>query len=109
MAGILEDIKAQLDRCEVRLAKCEAPTMGGMVDQQHSPLGRRGHCEAVRRLVAQGDTRAYITKNKRRHLMTVEALREVMLEDMRGATGPANTQSAEDDVFYRDLMKEVGG
>lgn len=106
MAGILEEIKAQLDRIEVRLAKCEAPLASSMVDQQHSPLTRRKHCEAVRALVAKGDPRAYI--RGKRCLMTGDALREVMLADMQRVAGkPANT--TEDDAFYRNLLEEVGG
>lgn len=102
MGGILEDIKAQLDRIELRLAKCEADG-DGMVDQHHSPLGPRKHCEVVRRLIAEGDSRAQ--KRNKRYLMTADAVRQVRIEEMRTAK-PANT-TAEDDVFYADLMKEV--
>lgn len=104
MGGILEEIKAQLDRIEVRLAKCETPT--GYVDQRNSPLGPRVHCTVVRRLIENGDERAYI--RNRRFYLSSDALRETMLEDMRNAQGPANTQTAEDDAFYADLLKEVG-
>lgn len=51
VGGILEEIKAQLDRIEVRLAKCEGP-VAGMVLHRKSPLGARKHMAAVKRRVA---------------------------------------------------------
>lgn len=106
MGGILEEINAKLDQVLVRLAKCEAPAVSGWVWPRQSPLGPKAHCAAARKLVAEGDPRAYV-KGKR-HLISPEAVQELMLAKM-GESKPANSTSAEDDVFYRDLMKEVRG
>ena len=107
MGGILEEINAKLDRIEARLAKCEAPSMSGWVTPRLSPLGPKAHCKAARRLVAEGDPRAYVKGKK--HLIMPDAVRELVLEAMSAQGKPANSQSAEDDVFYADLLKEVGG
>lgn len=106
MGGILEEISARLARIEARLAKCDGPNVTGWVPPSKSPLGPKAHCAAARRLRDAGDPRAYVKGKK--HLIAPEAVRELMLEQMSSAAGkPAN--SVEDDAFFADLMKEVGG
>lgn len=74
MIGILEQMAAALERIELRLAKCDAPGAEPMVDQQHSALGRRRHCAAVRRRRNGGQHGAEIVGKK--HLLTRAALAE---------------------------------
>lgn len=105
--GLLEDMKAQLDRIEVRLAKCEAPSVSGWVGPRQSPLGPKAHCKAARELRDQGDPRVYVKGKK--HLIMPEAIRELMLANMSKAQPANSTDGADDDVFYADLVKEVGG
>jgi hypothetical protein len=54
------------------VAKLSAGQHSGFVDQTASPLGRRRHIAAARRLVAEGKAGAAIVG--RRHLLTREAL-----------------------------------
>lgn len=104
MGGILEQIQAQLNRIEARLAKCTEAPVGDMVDQRRSPLGPRKHCAAVRRMAAEGDTRAY--KRGKLYMMS----REALLEEMARESIPANAvpESVEDDAFYQQTLAEVG-
>jgi len=101
MDGILERIQQQLERIELRLAKCDMP-LGGFVDQKKSPLGPRKHCEAVRRRLTGDEGGAAIVG--RRHLLTSEALQD----EMRRESIPANTTTAavpaEEDESYRDFV-----
>lgn len=109
MAGILEEIQAQLARIEARLAKCASPSTE-LVDQRQSPLGRRRHCAAVRRLVAEGDGRVAIVGKK--HLMTravlTEELSRVTLEAATvandgGCTDVAAATSGQSDAYRRAI------
>lgn len=75
MGGILERIEARLERLEARLAKTQGDDF---VDQTESELGRRKHCEVVKRLVEAGDKRAAI--RGRRHLLTHSAMVEKLAE-----------------------------
>lgn len=109
MCGILEAIQVQLDRIEARLAKCAAPS-AEMVDQRQSPLGRRRHCAAVRRLAAEGDGRVAIVGKK--HLMTSAALAEELarvtldaaaVANDAGAPGAAPYPPVESDAYQRAL------
>ncbi len=113
--GILESIDARLERIERRLAKCDAPLPSGgeWVDQQKSPLGRRRHCAAVRRMKAEGDARVFV--RGRRHLMAPEALAEELarlsLESPAGAAGASANDAQADEagtgVYGRALQKAL--
>jgi hypothetical protein len=75
--GLLERIDERLERIEARLAKCGPDGVEGQpIEQGKSPLGRRRHCAAVRRMVAAGDGRAFIVGRK--HFLTADALAEEM-------------------------------
>lgn len=102
--GILEQIEARLERIETRLAKC-GPVYGdmGLVDQQHSDLGRRKHCAVVRRRIGEGEDGAFIVG--KRHLLTPEAYRE---ELERENAGKPLDGSSEEDAAYRQLMARIG-
>ncbi len=105
MSGILEQIDARLERIEARLAKCAAePLPGALVDQSRSPLGRRRHCAAVRRMVAEGDARAAVIGRK--HLMTEDALRAEL--SRVSLAPPANDGTpAEASAYQRALDKAL--
>lgn len=60
------------------------------IDQKASPLGRRRHINAVRRLVAEGADGARIIGRK--YLLTAEALEAELSHVTRGKT-PASTQA----------------
>lgn len=108
MAGILELIEQRLGAIEQRLAKCgplPEREMPRWVDQRHSPLRSRKHCAATRRLVAEGDPRAFV--NGRRHLMTEEAVAEEMARLTPPApAGEALPSSAS--TYDRALAKALG-
>lgn len=59
---------------EIAFAETVARAEGGWIGQKHSPLGRLGHIEAVRRRVSDGRGDAAIYG--RLHLLTVDALAE---------------------------------
>lgn len=103
--GILEQIEARLERIEARLAKC-GPVRGSgtFVDQRSSPLGRRRHCAAARRLIAEGDGRAFISG--RRHLLTEDAVAE---ELARLSLVPANEAEGESESAYERAMARALG
>jgi hypothetical protein len=104
VGGILEEIKAQLDRMEARLAKCAAPEAGELVDQRNSPLGRRRHCAAVRRLRAEGDQRVYV--KGRLHMMTRDAVQEELARVSLPALPAANDLEA-DGAYARAMQKAL--
>lgn len=66
-----------------------------MVDQAHSPLGRRRHIAAVRQLLAKGDPRA--AKVGRKYLLRRDALDDVLRELGR----------PREDDGERELMREL--
>lgn len=108
MTGLLETIDARLARIEARLAKCEperSPGDGDPIDQQHSALGRRRHCAAVRRMRAAGDARAFIVG--RRHLMTRELYHEELAR-VSLAPPAANDSQSEASTYQRALDKALG-
>lgn len=105
-AGILERIEARLERLEARLDAAD----DGWVDQTKSPLGRRRHCAAVRRLVESRDARAAI--RGRAHLMTRELLAEQLAALSVPKPGAAVNDIVPDDdeergAYYRALNKAL--
>ncbi len=64
-------LRAQADEWE-RIAAEERQQRSDWPDQQTSPLGRKRHCAAVRRLIAEGSPGA--AKVGRRHLLSPEEL-----------------------------------
>ncbi|MGC4088659.1 MAG: hypothetical protein QM756_12325 [Polyangiaceae bacterium] len=73
LAPLLGALEPLLDAVADRVVrKLTEGQQADMVDQTHSPLGRRRHCNAVRRRVAAGEAGAAVVG--RRHLLTREAL-----------------------------------
>lgn len=103
MGGILEQIQAQLNRIEARLAKCTDPP-GGMVGQRKSPLGSRKHMAAVKRRVAEAEARGVApielgaAIDGDRFYLTQEALADELGERTRAslARGKGGAQVAND-------------
>lgn len=69
-AEFLRELAREVARAVV--AELRAGELPSMLDQVGSPLGRRRHITAVRRLVAEGKPGAAVVG--RRHLLTREAL-----------------------------------
>lgn len=59
---------------ELAFAEIAARAEAGWISQKHSPLGRHGHIEAVRRRLREGKSGVGIYG--RLHLLTVDALAE---------------------------------
>lgn len=105
MTGLLERIDQRLERIEQRLAKCEPEARAGEpIDQQHSALGRRRHCAAVRRRMGEGDARAF--KVGRKHLMMPELYAEELAR-VSTAPAPANDAPSEQSTYQRALAKAL--
>src|SRR4030095_10283982 len=99
--GILERGEALLKTINQKLESGEL--IGGYVDQSRSPLGKK-HCKVVRRRLAEGKDGA--AKIGRVHILSHEALKEeLQRESSSDLTFP---HPADNDDFYRDLMKKVG-
>ena len=105
MGGILEQIQAQLNRIEARLAKTDGEDM---VDQSRSDLGPRVHCEVARRLIAAGDQRA--VRRSRKYLMTRSAIAEALAERALPKARPANDDVAlpdEEQSAYQQALRKA--
>lgn len=89
-----------LEEAVAQLAKALAPAIAaevvaqlragetpGMVDQSTSPLGRRRHIAAVRRMVAAGDPGA--AQVGRRYLLTTDAVQVELSRMSRKPKAPA--------------------
>ncbi len=97
MASDIRDIKAAL-----ALAKCAAPPIE-MVDQQHSALGRRRHCAAVRRRRAEGAGGAEIVGKK--HLLTRAALAEELARCSQTSSRANDIEPTDgNDAYHRAMM-----
>lgn len=103
--GLLESVKSLLESINAKLDSGEL--IGGYVNQEQSPLGRRKHCKAVRRRLAAGEDGA--ARIDRVHLLSRDALKE---ELRRESLSPTLTfphpEDKEEADFHASLMKEVG-
>jgi hypothetical protein len=120
VGGILEQIQAQLNRIEARLAKCTDPP-GGMVGQRRSPLGARKHIAAVKRRVAEAVERGVspielgAAIDGEKYYLTQGSLDEelgertrVSLARVKGAAPAANDtddSAEEEDAAYRAALE----
>lgn len=114
MGGILEQIQAQLDRIEAKLAKCAGPS-GDMVSQRQSPLGGRKHIAAVKRRAAEAEARGIpplelgAAIDGERYYLSPQALGEELSERTRAslskATAPVANDTDEDAAYRRSLER----
>jgi hypothetical protein len=122
VGGILEQIQAQLNRIEARLAKCTEPP-GGMVGQRRSPLGARKHMAAVKRRVAEAIERGILpielgaAIDGEKYYLTQASLAEELGERTRASLGrvkgvsrvandtAASAVTDEEDAAYRAALE----
>jgi hypothetical protein len=95
------------DRVAARVAERLRAGEPGMIDQSASPLGRRRHCAAVRRLVARGEPGAAIVG--RRHLLSREALADALARCGKAAAAPVQQGGGVRDELERELRMVKGG
>lgn len=101
LARVLRVAADELDR----IAAEESLSRSDWIGQAESPLGRKRHCAAVRRLVAEGNPGAAIVG--RRHLLAPDALSDALGEVSRPKSkAPAET-SPEERLAAR--LRLVGG
>lgn len=91
------------DRIAARLHARQHDVAPGMIEQVSSPLGRRRHCAAVRRRVAEGKPGASIVG--RRYLLSTEALQDELAR-LSGAKVAAPSGSSGGDV-REELRREL--
>jgi hypothetical protein len=104
MNGILEQMASDIRDILAALAKCPAPVASEpMVDQQHSALGRRRHCAAVRRRRAEGADGAEIVGKK--HLLSRAALAEELARCSLASTRANDIEPSPDgnDAYHRAM------
>lgn len=103
LADLARVLRAAADECD-RCAQERASERFDWVEQGTSPLGRKRHCAAVRRLVGAGHDGAAIVG--RRHLLSPSALREVLGESGRASAAPAQPSVAQE---LERRLRLVGG
>lgn len=101
--GVIEDLEERLKKVEEALGM--GVPFGNYIDQKKSLLGPKKHCAAVRRRALEGDERAIISG--RRFLLHPDAHREELKLDS-ASSALTLPHPADNDDFYRDLMKKVG-
>lgn len=103
LAGALEVFARLIAREVVKLLRADQWTM---IDQAHSPLGRRTHIAAVRRLVAAGSASAAIVG--RRFLLSPEAIEAELSTISKRTKVRAPSATEVQEQLLAALMKKHG-
>jgi hypothetical protein len=103
MSALFEALLNEIgDRVAVRVAARLRADEPGMIAQSRSPLGRRRHCAAVKRRVAQHEFGAAVVG--RQHLLSPEALAQ---ELERASIKPATCSAASSNSVRNELIAEL--
>lgn len=79
----------------------------GWVSQRDSKLGSRNHCDAVRRLLAEGDYDRAVIRNKL-HLLRKDAYDAELVRAGRRSTLPPRPPVSEEDAEVESFKRVLG-